>query len=87
MSKLTPKQLSLLRAEPPSERGNRVAKALELAGLTQAQAAEAMGELQPYVSDVARARYATITVTKAQKFADLFGCAIEDLFPRRTEVA
>lgn len=77
---LTGRQLRELRAFP-IEGGNRVARAFQLAGVTQAQVAEAIGETQPYISDVARGRYITITVTKARKFAEYFGCTIEDLFP------
>ena len=43
--------------------------------------AKALGLSQPYVSDVFRRRYRTITVATAQKFAQYFGCCIEDLFP------
>ena len=43
--------------------------------------AKALRLTQPYVSDVARGRYRTITVENAWKFAAYFGCRIEDLFP------
>ena len=43
--------------------------------------AKALRLKQPYVSDVARRRYRTITVENAWKFAAYFGCRIEDLFP------
>lgn len=86
--KLTSQQLVELRTAPVPASGNRVSQALKVIGLTQQQAAEAMGETQPYVSDVVRGRYQTITVAKAQKFAALFGCTIDDLFPARAvEVA
>ena len=48
---LTEQQLAFLRSEPGS---NRVAKAMALAGVTQATVAKALGLTQPYVSDVAR---------------------------------
>ncbi len=67
--------------------GNRVAKAIELAEVTQLDVKEATGLPQPYISDVARNRYQTITVDNARKFAEYFGCAIEDLFPSREAVA
>lgn len=51
--------------------------------LTQAELAAAVKLSQPYVSDVARGRHATITVDNARLFADYFGCSIEDLFPAR----
>ena len=75
---LTEKQLTTLRSEPGA---NRVAKAMALAGVTQLTVAQALGLAQPYVSDVARGRYRTITVENARKFARYFGCSIEDLFP------
>lgn len=75
---LTEDQLRTLRSEPGA---NRVAKAISLAGVTQMTVAKAVGLPQPYVSDVARRRYRTITVENARKFARYFGCRIEDLFP------
>ena len=56
---LTEQQLAVLRSEPGS---NRVAKAMALTGVTQVTVAKALGLTQPYVSDVARGRYRTITV-------------------------
>lgn len=81
---LTKQQLTILCAEPGT---NRVAKAIALAGVTQVTVAEALGLPQPYVSDVARQRYRTITVENARKFALFFGCSIEDLFPPAEEDA
>ena len=75
---LTEQQLAILRSEPGT---NRVAKAILLAGVTPVTVADAVGLPQPYVSDVARQRYRTITVENARKFADYFACSIEDLFP------
>lgn len=85
MGLLNTRQLRELR-EAKTE-GNRVAKAIELAETTQLEVAAATGLPQPYVSDVSRNRYQTITVDNARKFADYFGCAIEDLFPAREAVA
>ena len=42
--------------------------------------ADAVGLPQPYVSDVARPRYRTITAENARKFANYFGYSIADLF-------
>ena len=56
---LTEQQLAILRSAPGT---NRVAKAISLAGVTQVTVAKALGVPQPYVSDVARQRYRTITV-------------------------
>ncbi len=75
---LTEQQLAVLRSAPGA---NRVAKAVSLAGVTQTALAKALGLSQPYVSDVVRRRYRTITVATAWKFARYFGCCIEDLFP------
>lgn len=60
---------------------NRVRVAMALVSASQAELVEFTGFAQPYVSDVIRARFKNITVANAQKFADFFGCAIEDLFP------
>lgn len=82
---LTAKQLAHLKRQ--TTEGNRVGAAIELLELTQAVVADGTGLPQQYVSDVARNRYRTITVDNAQKFADFFGCIIEDLFPAREAVA
>lgn len=81
------KQLRELRETPTTGNRNRVARAIEISGDTQAVIAEATGMPQPYISDVARNRYETITVDNAHKFAEYFGCAIEDLFPAREAIA
>ena len=75
---LTEQQLAILRSAPST---NRVAKAISVAGVTQVTVADAVGLPQPYVSDVARQRYPTITVENARQFVDYFGCSIADLFP------
>ena len=54
---------------------------MALSGVTQVIVAKALGLTQPYVSDVARGRYRTITVENARKFASYIGWRIEDLFP------
>jgi len=82
---LTARKLRELR-ESPTE-GNRVARAIELAEVTQLDVKDGTGLPQPYISDVARNRYQTITVDNAHKFAEYFGCQIEDLFPVREAVA
>ena len=70
---LSEQQLVILRSEPAAY---RVAKAISLAGVTQTVLAAAVGLTQPYVSDVARRRYQTITVENARKFARFFGCGM-----------
>lgn len=85
MALLSTRKLRELRDTPA--KGNRVARAIELAEVTQLDVSAATALPQPYISDVARNRYETITVDNARKFADYFGCAIEDLFPAREAVA
>ena len=75
---LTKQQIEIVRSEPGS---NRMARAMGLTRVTQTTLADAIGLSQPYVSDVIRGRYRTITVANARKFANFFGCSIEDLFP------
>lgn len=84
MHLLTDDQLTALRAVPVSPAmPNRVKVAASLANLDQQAVVDGTGFTQPYVSDVFRGRYERITVDNARKFADFFGCAIEDLFPKR----
>jgi transcriptional regulator with XRE-family HTH domain len=83
MSLLRGQKLRDLRDTPAAVGSNRVARAIELSDVTQMDVATATGLPQPYISDVARNRYQTITVENAHKFAEFFGCAIEDLFPAR----
>lgn len=80
---LNSEQLNELKQQPAVDGNNRVAIAIRLLDVTQAEVAEGADLPQQYVSDVARNRYRTITVENAQKFADFFGCIIEDLFPAR----
>lgn len=84
---LTPKQLRQLRKTPVGHEGNRVRTAIQLSGTTQAAVAASLNLVQPYLSNVARGKYDDIGVENARKFADFFGCAIEDLFPAKQEVA
>lgn len=87
MPVLSEPHLKRLRETPVSEGGNRVALAIALAETTQLVVAAGTGLPQPYISDVSRNRYQTITVENARKFADYFGCSIEELFPAREAVA
>ena len=82
---LTNKQLARLRAAPVELGSNRVGLAISIAGVSQVTVARAVGIAQPYVSDVVRGRYETITLRNARKFAQYFGCAIEDLFPTEAQ--
>lgn len=83
---LTRHQREQLRNEP-TETGNRVAKAIELTGLSKAEVSRGTGLPYTYVTDVAYGRFQTITVEKAHIFAAFFGCDIADLFPARQAVA
>lgn len=78
---LTSEQLQELRGTPAGETGNRLAAATKLANVSQADVSRGVRMPQQYVNDVARGRYRTITVENASKFAEYFGCSIEDLFP------
>ena len=82
MPTLSPKQLRRLRSWPLGGYNNRVAAAIELTKTVQKAMADATGLSAQYISDVANGRYQTISVERAHKFADYFGCLIEDLFPR-----
>jgi DNA-binding XRE family transcriptional regulator len=75
---LTPSQLKKLRK---AEGGNRIRIARQLMGLTQQQLAPLVDMTQAGLSDLERRRYGDTNLSTAQKFADFFGCAIEDLFP------
>jgi transcriptional regulator with XRE-family HTH domain len=83
---LTTEQLAELKAHTGRDR-NRLGKAMSLAGLTQVVVAERTGFTQSYVSRVQSGRYQDLPGETMRAFADLFGCAIEDLFPARQAVA
>ena len=87
MRLLTPEQLTALRAVPPEVGANRLRVAMALTEASQGELVEATGFTQPYVSDVLRGRFKDITVGNATKFAEFFGCQIEDLFPSREAIA
>ena len=82
---LNEEQLVRLRAAAAKPGSNRLGLAMSLMGVSQATVAGAVGVPQPYVSDVVRARYRTITVANARRFARYCGCLIEDLFPADAE--
>lgn len=83
---LSKEQLETLRCSQLQGR-NRVPAAMDLAGMTQVQLAEKTGYTQPTVSRVRNGRYSDLPGETMRKFAEVFGCAIEDLFPAREEVA
>jgi putative transcriptional regulator len=84
---LTSAQLRRLKTEVSNGSGNRVRAARAIVKMTQQQLADAVGLTQTTLSDIERQRYGTITLDTARKFAEFFGCAIEDLFPAKQEVA
>lgn len=76
---LTTEQVDELRAS--SAAPNRVKLAMQLARLRQTDAAQRLGLTQAHISDVANGNYKQLPLETARRFATLFGCAIEDLFP------
>lgn len=83
---LTKQQIETLRRSRANTR-NRLARAMELADLTQAQLAQAMGFTQSFISKVKNGQYIDLPGETMRKFAGHFGCAIEDLFPAREAIA
>jgi transcriptional regulator with XRE-family HTH domain len=79
------RQLDKLRAEDPTP--NRVAAAVRLAGFTQRKVAKELGMTEPHLSEICRGRYQAVRLETAHCLAAYFGCAIEDLFPRRVKAA
>ena len=79
-------QIESLKRSRPRGR-NRLAKAMDFTNVTQVQIAEKTGFTQAYVSRVINGRYSDLPGETMRKFADFFGCAIEDLFPAREAVA
>ena len=54
-----------------------------LQGVTQAGLAASIDLTQPYISAIVNGRYRRLPVETTRRFADFFGCQIEDLFPPR----
>ena len=79
--KLSEAQLEALRGTPVGV-SNRLRIALALAEAKQVEIAKAAGIRQPNLSDLVRGRYGRVTTDTAGRLADVFGCQIEDLFPR-----
>lgn len=70
-------ELSALDTQP-----NRLAHAMELAGVTQVQLAEAVGLTQPYISRIKNGQYGDeLPGETMRRLAAFFGCSIETLFP------
>jgi DNA-binding XRE family transcriptional regulator len=83
---LTAKQIEQLRRAKPSGR-NRVERAMDMAELTQNELADALHVTQAYISKIANSRYEDLPLETARAVADVFGCAIEDLFPAKAAIA
>lgn len=77
---LTPSQLRRLR-NLPNDGTSRIRAARQLAKLTQVELAAEVGMGQSFLSDLERGRWATAKVDTARRFAEFFGCTIDDLFP------
>lgn len=85
---LTPEELGALRAVPVLDgMPNKVGLALTMLGLGQIDIIEETGFTQGFVSDVVRGKVKNLSIESARKFAEFFGCNIEDLFPAREAVA
>lgn len=82
---LTPEQVRKLRRTPHN--GNRLKAARDFAGLTQVELCKVLGFTQSAYSDLERQRYSATTVPTARRFAEFYGCSIEDLFPANHAVA
>jgi hypothetical protein len=80
---LSSKQLAFLRSSPLPATGNKLAVALALTDAKNNDICVATGLGAQYVSDVKCGRFSAsgLKLANASKFAQFFGCAIEDLFP------
>ena len=81
---LSKAQVEQLRRHRGADR-NRLAKAMDLASVTQVQIATGTGFTQSFVSKVQNGQYSDLPGETMRTFASFFGCAIEDLFPARRE--
>jgi transcriptional regulator with XRE-family HTH domain len=84
---LSPEQIEALRAVPLGAMPNKLRIALALAKARQSDIVEEIGIAAPHVSQLVNGRYTNVTIDTARKYAEFFGCAIEDLFPMREEVS
>lgn len=83
----TPEQRLALQSVPLGAMPNKVRLARTMLKLSQAEVARACGFTSPQLSDIERGGYKDIPLENSRKLADLFGVAIEDLFPVRAAVA
>lgn len=84
---LTPDQLTALRAVPLGAMPNKLRIAMALAGANQIEICDETGYAAPSMSRLVTGRYQDASLDTCRKIAGYFGCAIEDLFPARQEVA
>lgn len=82
---LTPRQLKDLRATAPADAPNRLARAIEITGVTHVQIAAAIGATQSHATEIVNGNYRRLPLETARALAAFFGCPIEDLFPARDE--
>lgn len=80
---LSGEQVAELRQDASGR--NRIGCAKRLAKLTQVEIAERTGYTQSFISKIENGQYVDLPGETMRTFAGLFGCAIEDLFPRRHE--
>lgn len=81
---LTPEQIEALRSVPlVGEMPNRLRVALGMVDAKQTDIVAETGLLASMVSDFVNGKYGDLNLETARKFADFFGCGIDDLFPRR----
>jgi DNA-binding XRE family transcriptional regulator len=85
--KLTREQVSALRSVPLGSMPNKVGLALTMTGTTQTEVSDAIDLPRPNISKIVNGRYEGLQLETSRKLAEYFGCAIEDLFPAREEVA
>jgi DNA-binding Xre family transcriptional regulator len=80
---VTPEQLEALRRTPLGSMPNKLRLAFTLANLRQVDAVEATGMAAANLSELVNGKYSAVSLETARRLATFFGCAIEDLFPKR----
>ena len=84
---LSTHQLRNLRRRQLPRSGNKIALAFELSGTKARDLVKTTGLRAQYVSDVKCGRVRNLSVHNARRFAEFFGCGVEDLFPAPPEVS
>lgn len=80
---LSQAQIRELRKAPGAP--NRLRRAMQMAGVTQVQVAEATGSTQSHIAEISNGNYSRLPLETARALASTFGCSIEDLFPAPQE--